>query len=154
MPQAGKIDFVEFPARDLGEARRFYGDAFGWRFHGHGDEYAAVAGDGPASGFQASAMDAPSAPLVLIYADDLEDIAARVTTAGGTITRKIYAFPGGRRFHFRDPNGNELGVWSRDLKDTIPVLAPAKARRILPPLRNGGAGLAGRVREASRTRAA
>jgi predicted enzyme related to lactoylglutathione lyase len=111
MREDGKIDYVEFPAGDLVTLRGFYRDAFGWTFTDYGPSYAAV-NEGLDGGFNADAADQAGAPLVILYAHDLEAMEARVRGAGGTITRPIYAFPGGRRFHFRDPSGNELAVWS------------------------------------------
>jgi predicted enzyme related to lactoylglutathione lyase len=110
MRQDGKIDYVEMPGSDLAEVKRFYGDAFGWRFIDYGPEYAAF-DEGLDGGFRA---DAPGAarPLVVLFASDLEAMEAKVRGAGGEISTPIFAFPGGRRFHFTDPAGNELAVWS------------------------------------------
>ncbi len=110
MREDGKIDYVEFPAKDMGQIKRFYGDAFGWTFQNWGDEYVAFEGAGLDGGF--AAEGGPTRPLTILYAHDLEAMEARVRAAGGEITREIQAFPGGRRFHFTDPAGNELGVWS------------------------------------------
>jgi predicted enzyme related to lactoylglutathione lyase len=107
----GKIDYVEFPAGDLVALKGFYRDAFGWTFTDYGPAYAAVS-EGLDGGFNADAADQAPAPLVILYAHDLEAMEARVRAAGGAITRPIFTFPGGRRFHFRDPSGNELAVWS------------------------------------------
>ena len=113
MRETGKIDYVEFPGADLAEIRRFYGEAFGWAFQDYGPSYIAFVGEGTDGGFASNAeAESPKAPLVILYADDLEAMEARVRGAGGVITRAIFAFPGGRRFHFRDPSGNELGVWT------------------------------------------
>jgi hypothetical protein len=111
MREDGKIDYVEFPAGDLVTLRGFYRDAFGWTFTDYGPSYAAV-NEGLDGGFNANAADQAGAPLVILYAHDLEAMEARVRGAGGTITRPIFTFPSGRRFHFRDPSGNELAVWS------------------------------------------
>jgi predicted enzyme related to lactoylglutathione lyase len=112
MREDGKIDYVEFPALQLPELKAFYAAAFGWAFVDYGPDYAAFEGQGADGGFCSDADDAPAKPLVVLYAEDLEAMAAKVETAGGTIVRPIFAFPGGRRFHFRDPSGNELAVWS------------------------------------------
>lgn len=111
MREDGKIDYVEFPGGgDLAPLKRFYGEAFGWAFTDYGPTYAAM-DEGLDGGFDTAA--APDAkPLVVLYAHDLEAMLARVTGAGGAITRPIFPFPGGRRFHFTDPAGNELAVWS------------------------------------------
>jgi predicted enzyme related to lactoylglutathione lyase len=108
----GKIDYVEFPGADLFEVKRFYGEAFGWAFQDYGPSYVAFEGQGADGGFTSDPAEAPAKPLVVLYAHDLEAMEARVRAAGGVITRAILAFPGGRRFHFRDPSGNELAVWS------------------------------------------
>ena len=111
MREDGKIDYVELPGRDLAATKGFYSAAFGWVFTDYGPAYAAM-NEGLDGGFNADAADQASAPLVILYAHDLEAMEARVRAAGGTIMRPIYSFPGGRRFHFRDPSGNELAVWS------------------------------------------
>lgn len=106
------IDYVEFPAADLGPLKAFYGQAFGWTFVDYGPTYAAPGNAGLDGGFQADADEAPKKPLIILYSDDLEASQAAVAEAGGTVVQSIYAFPGGRRFHFTDPSGNELAVWS------------------------------------------
>ncbi len=110
MREDGQIDYLELPAADLMAAKTFYARAFGWSFTDYGPEYAAF-DQGLEGGFDASA-EAVSRPLPVLYARDLQAMADRVTAAGGEIVRPIFAFPGGRRFHFRDPAGNELAVWS------------------------------------------
>ncbi|MBV8682625.1 MAG: VOC family protein [Caulobacteraceae bacterium] len=110
MRDDGKIDYVEFPVADLPAAKRFYGAAFGWTFQDWGPGYVSFDGAAVDGGFNGEA--GPDKPLVILYAHDLEAMEAKVKGAGGVITREIQSFPGGRRFHFRDPAGNELGVWS------------------------------------------
>ncbi|HEY1927974.1 MAG TPA: VOC family protein [Caulobacteraceae bacterium] len=110
MREDGKIDYVEFPVADLPAAKRFYGAAFGWTFQDWGPGYVSFDGAAVDGGFNGEA--GPNKPLVILYARDLEAMEAKVKAAGGAITREIQSFPGGRRFHFRDPAGNELGVWS------------------------------------------
>jgi predicted enzyme related to lactoylglutathione lyase len=112
MRQNGKIDYVELPGGELEKTKAFYSRAFGWRFIDYGPTYAAFDDAGLDGGFQADAAAAPAKPLVILYAEDLEAMAAEVGEAGGEITVPIFSFPGGRRFQFRDPAGNELGVWS------------------------------------------
>jgi uncharacterized protein len=109
----GKIDYVELPAGDLPAAKSFYTKAFGWSFTDYGPGYAAM-NEGLDGGFNADPADQAKAPLVILYARDLEAMEAKVRGVGGTIVRPIFKFPGGRRFHFRDPSGNELAVWSED----------------------------------------
>jgi hypothetical protein len=111
MREDGRIDYVELPAGDLTPLKAFYREAFGWTFTDYGPTYAAFQ-EGLDGGFQGDAAELPSAPLVILYAHDLEAMEAKVRAAGGTISRPIFTFPGGRRFHFRDPSGNELAVWS------------------------------------------
>ena len=111
MREDGKIDYVEFPAGDLPATKAFYAAAFGWRFTDYGPAYAAME-EGLDGGFNADAADQVGKPLVILFAHDLEAMEAKVRAAGGQITRPIFSFPGGRRFHFTDPSGNELGVFS------------------------------------------
>ena len=111
MREDGKIDYVELPGRDLPGTKQFYKQAFGWAFTDYGPSYAAFA-EGLDGGFDADPADQTKAPLVILYAHDLEAMQAKVAAAGATILKPIYSFPGGRRFHFRDPSGNELAVWS------------------------------------------
>lgn len=108
----GKLDYLEMRAKDLDAARAFYEAAFGWRFIDYGPTYSAFEEAGLDGGLQADAAEANASPLPILYADDLEAMEARVRSAGGTILKPIYSFPGGRRFHFADPSGNELAVWS------------------------------------------
>ena len=111
MREDGKIDYVEFPAGDLPATKAFYTQAFGWSFTDYGPGYASMS-EGLDGGFHADAAEAVTKPLVILFAHDLEAMEAKVRAAGGTITRPIFSFPGGRRFHFTDPSGNELGVFS------------------------------------------
>ncbi|HEY2179972.1 MAG TPA: VOC family protein [Caulobacteraceae bacterium] len=111
MPQQDNtIDYVEFPGRDLPAVKAFYGAAFGWTFTDYGPEYASFDRAGTDGGFAADGS--LTAPLVILYAADLEAAQAKVEAAGGKISRPIFSFPGGRRFHFTDPAGNELAVWT------------------------------------------
>ena len=113
MGEDGRIDYVEFPGGDLIATKRFYEAAFGWSFTDYGEAYAAF-DEGLDGGFNGDAADQAARPLVILYADDLDAMEAKVRAAGGEIVRPAYHFPGGRRFHFRDPSGNELGVWSEN----------------------------------------
>jgi hypothetical protein len=105
------IDYVELPATDLTAAKAFYATAFGWGFTDYGPTYAGFEEAGLDGGIATGDAATTAVPLVLLKADDLEDALARVEAAGGVVTAPIFEFPGGRRFHFRDPAGNELGVW-------------------------------------------
>jgi predicted enzyme related to lactoylglutathione lyase len=107
------IDYIEFTVRDLAAAKRFYAAAFGWEFNDYGPEYAGIKGAAREVGGLHQSSDARTAgPLVILYSNDLEKSVAAVKSAGGKIVREPFAFPGGRRFQFTDPSGNELGVWS------------------------------------------
>lgn len=106
----GKIDYVEFACPDVAAQKAFYGQAFGWKFVDYGDAYASFEDGGLDGGFQSHQQGAK--PLVVLFATDLEAMQAAVEAAGGEIVVPIFDFPGGRRFHFRDPGGNELAVWS------------------------------------------
>jgi len=112
MRQDGRIDYIEFPGADLAATKGFYAAAFGWTFTDYGPSYAAFDNGGVDGGINADSGDRAAAPLVILFATDLEAMEARVKAAGGTISRPIFSFPGGRRFHFRDPSGNELAVFS------------------------------------------
>ncbi len=115
MPTDRRIDYVEFAAADLDAAEAFYSGTFGWAFTDYGPEYRAFNDGALDGGFRRggpSSRTANGGALVILYADDLEATRARVVEHGGTIQEDIYAFPGGRRFHFLDSHGNELAVWS------------------------------------------
>ena len=107
-----RIDYIEFSVKSVPEAKRFYGSAFGWSFEDYGPDYASFADGRLSGGFQTAAGVSAGGPLVVIYATDLEAMERKVRQAGGTIVRPIFSFPGGHRFHFTDPSGNELSVWS------------------------------------------
>lgn len=115
MSADSRIDYLEFPAENLELTKRFYSDVFQWKFEDYGPNYCAFEDGRLTGGFfrsdKRASVDAGSV-LVVIYADDLKETAVRVRTGGGTIVRDIFDFPGGRRFHFTDPSGNELAVWS------------------------------------------
>jgi len=107
------IDYVEIAVTDMEAAKAFYSQAFGWSLNDYGPEYAGIQGDGKeVGGLRRDSEVRAGGPLVILYSEDLEGSADAVTAAGGTIVEPIYAFPGGRRFHFADPAGNELAVWS------------------------------------------
>jgi uncharacterized protein len=109
-----RICFVELPTTNLASTRSFYTDAFGQAFTDYGPSYTCMTTGDVDIGLQADASEATSAPLVVIAVDDLEACFDAVGKAGGTITKPIFAFPGGRRFHFRDPSGNELAALKAD----------------------------------------
>ncbi len=113
MKTTGKLDYIELPAigATLDSTKAFYSTVFGWSFTDYGPTYAAF-NEGLDGGFQADATESPPAPLPVLYSGQLEETMETVETAGGIILQAIFAFPGGRRFHFRDPAGNEIAVWS------------------------------------------
>jgi len=108
-----RIDYVELGVGDIERAKAFYGGAFGWTFTDYGPTYCEFSDGGLKGGFTTNAPARPGGPLVILYADDLADTQRRVEAAGGRIAKPIFAFPGGRRFHFLDPDGYELAVWSK-----------------------------------------
>ena len=107
-----RIDYVEFDVQDLEAAKRFYGTLFGWSFTDYGPDYTAFHDGALNGGFAKSDRPIPKGALVVLFSTDLEATEAAVKEAGGTIVEPIFSFPGGRRFHFKDPNGHELAVWS------------------------------------------
>ena len=115
MREHEKINYVEFPASDIGKAKEFFAAVFGWEFEDFGDHYTAFADQGLDGGFfqsdrRASAEEGGA--LIVFYSGDLEATQSKIEKAGGTIVKPVFSFPGGRRFHFGDPNGNEYAVWS------------------------------------------
>lgn len=107
------IDYVELTVRDLAAAKRFYTEAFGWAFTDYGPAYAGIKGrDREVGGLHQSDEERTRGPLIILFSNDLERTVEAVRSAGGVILKEPYAFPGGRRFHFADPSGNELAVWS------------------------------------------
>lgn len=115
MPSNQKIDYIEFPARNFDSVQSFYEKAFGWSFTDYGPEYRAFTDGKIDGGFYRSELQSSTengAALIILYAIDLEKMKEAVLSSGGIIVKDIFAFPGGRRFQFTDPNGNELAVWS------------------------------------------
>jgi len=110
--QDRRIDYVEFVATDLEATKEFYVGAFGWKFTDWGADYVSFEDGRLTGGFRRSEMVESGGPLVILYARDLEEVKRSIQANGGTIVREIFSFPGGRRFHFTDPSGNELAVWS------------------------------------------
>lgn len=113
MRREGKLDYLELPAGRgaIDIVKSFYSAAFGWTFTDYGPSYAAF-DEGLDGGFQGDPSEAPAKPLPILYSEKLEATLASVEEAGGKIVKPIFSFPGGRRFHFLDPAGNELAVWS------------------------------------------
>jgi len=111
-PNDHRVDYIEFPAVDIAATKDFYARAFGWKFTDYGPDYSSFEDGRLAGGFTTAGQVTRGGPLVVIYAADLEATEANLKAAGGTIVKETFSFPGGRRFHFTDPNGNELSVWS------------------------------------------
>ncbi|MDD9856736.1 MAG: VOC family protein [Gammaproteobacteria bacterium] len=110
-----KIDYIEFPATDMAAARAFFTEVFNWSFQDFGGAYMAFSGAGVDGGFFRSELTVRAAggsALVVFYSAGLEQTQAKIERAGGAIVKPVFSFPGGRRFHFTDPNGNEYAVWS------------------------------------------
>jgi predicted enzyme related to lactoylglutathione lyase len=110
MADLPRPDFLELPVADVAAAQAFYGATFGWTMTGFGPTYACTLTGDVDVGLQADPAEQTQAPLIVIKVDDLEEAQALVEGNGGTITKPIFTFPGGRRFHFRDPDGNELAA--------------------------------------------
>ena len=109
-----KINYVELPANDLAATKAFFESVFGWSFTDYGPEYTAFENQGLDGGFFQSDLASSTekgAALIVFYSNQLEATLAKVEKAGGSILRPIYSFPGGRRFHFTEPSGNEFAVW-------------------------------------------
>lgn len=111
-----KIDYVELPARDIPANKNFFEKAFGWQFQDFGEEYTAFENQGVDGGFYKSdkkSVASEGSALVVFLSEHLEQTQQRIVASGGTIVQEIFSFPGGRRFHFNDPCGNEYAVWSK-----------------------------------------
>jgi predicted enzyme related to lactoylglutathione lyase len=115
MPTHHAIDYIELSVTDIDAAKHFYAAAFGWSFNDYGPHYAGILApgkDGEVGGLARVDAVTRGGPLVVLYSDTLEASCAAVEAAGGRIVKPIFEFPGGRRFQFLDPSGNELAVWS------------------------------------------
>lgn len=112
MDRDRRIDYIELPVRDIAACKAFYGEAFGWTFQDWGDTYTSFHDGRLDGGFRLEPEVALGGPLVVLYAADLEALQQKVSDAGGRIVKEIFSFPGGRRFHFTDPTGHELAIWS------------------------------------------
>ena len=114
MNQHEKMNYVEFPAKDLAGTKAFFESVFGWSFVDYGPEYTAFENQGLDGGFFQSDLASSTekgAALIVFYSNQLETTVAKVEKAGGSILRPIFSFPGGRRFHFTEPSRNEFAVW-------------------------------------------
>ena len=120
MSKHEKIDYLEFPSRDVAASKAFFSTAFGWTFSDYGPEYTAFSNAGIDGGFYSAdqaSITADGSALVVFYSDNLEATQDKIERAGGLILKPIFSFPGGRRFHFSEPAGNEFAVWSDQALD-------------------------------------
>lgn len=109
-----QIDNIEFNVLDIARSKAFYGAVFGWTFVDYGPAYTEFTDGRLTGGFAMGDPVRTGGPLVILYADDLVHAEARIRNAGGSISRAVFSFPGGSRFHFIDPDGYELAVWCAD----------------------------------------
>ncbi|MDX1285308.1 MAG: VOC family protein [Draconibacterium sp.] len=115
MPQHEKINYVEYPAKDLVATKKFFSEAFGWSFQDFGPEYTAFSNEGLDGGFYQADLHSSSqngGALIVFYSDNLAETQVKIEQAGGKIVKPIFPFPGGQRFHFTEPSGNEFAAWS------------------------------------------
>jgi len=115
MNEHEKINYVEFPAKDIEATKIFFNSVFGWSFVDYGPEYSAFSNEGLDGGFYQSNLSVSTkngSALIVFYSKELEGTLSKIESSGGSIIKPIFPFPGGRRFHFGDPNGNEYAVWS------------------------------------------
>ncbi len=115
MPAHEKINYIEFPAKDMQATKTFFSTVFGWTFEDFGPDYIAFSNQGIDGGFFKSELHSSTkngSALTVFYSNDLDATLSKIQQSGGLIIQPIFSFPGGRRFHFSDPNGNEFAVWS------------------------------------------
>lgn len=112
--QKNKIIYLELPATDVPATKQFYAKLFGWTFQDYGPTYAAFSNSGLEGGFNADPAGRTQAPLTVIETGNIAAMEQKVREAGGTIVTPTFSFPGGRRFHFLDPHGNELAIMQAD----------------------------------------
>lgn len=115
MNQHEKINYIELPARNIEATKAFFRQVFGWTFTDYGPDYSAFSDQGVDGGFyraEQAALSSQGAVLVVFYSEHLEQTLQKIEPAGGVIVKPIFEFPGGRRFHFTEPSGNEFAVWS------------------------------------------
>lgn len=114
-----KLNYLEFAAKDLAATKAFFKAAFSWSFTDYGSEYVAFDNQGLEGGFYQADMSSKSdqgGALVAFYSDDIDSTLAKVVDSGGVVVKPIFDFPGGRRFHFEEPSGNEFAVWALPLE--------------------------------------
>lgn len=117
MKEHEKINYLELPAKDINAAKQFFSTVFSWSFVDYGPEYAAFSGAGIDGGFFTSDLVSSTntgSALIVFYSKSLEETERKIEAAGGNIITPVFTFPGGRRFHFADPNGNEYAAWTEE----------------------------------------
>jgi predicted enzyme related to lactoylglutathione lyase len=107
-----QIDYIELPASDIEKTKTFYSSVFGWKFEDYGPGYTSFHDGRMAGGFSKDLPAPGKGTLLVLYSSDLAAVQKKIKAAGGKIVKDTFSFPGGRRFHFADPNDNELAVWS------------------------------------------
>lgn len=115
MTKNNKINYIEIPAKDIPATKAFFSEVFDWSFVDYGPDYCSFAAQGVDGGFFKSELVVSTkngSPLIVLYSNSLEETQEKIEKAGGKIIKPIFSFPGGRRFHFGDPNGNEFAVWA------------------------------------------
>ncbi len=116
-----KLNYVEYPSNNLNATKAFFSKAFGWSFQDYGSEYTAFSNEGLDGGFFKSenkSITANGAALLVFYSNNIEETLSKVENSGGVVVEAIFEFPGGCRFHFTEPSGNEFAVWS----DIVPKI--------------------------------
>lgn len=115
MNEHEKINYVEFPSNDIDATKKFFNSVFGWSFADYGPEYSAFKNEGLDGGFYKSDLTVSTkngSALIVFYTKDINETQTKIKSAGGLIIKPVFSFPGGLRFHFSDPSGNEYAVWS------------------------------------------
>lgn len=107
-----QIDYVEFKSTDLEKTKAFYSEVFGWKFTDYGEHYTAFSDGSLDGGFEYTDQPIQNGALIVLFHNDLASVKNAIIDAGGQISLDIFSFPGGQRFHFLDPSGNELAIWS------------------------------------------
>ncbi len=110
--KSNHINYIEFKAKDLEKIKEFYSESFNWTFTDYGPDYVAFSDSGVQGGFERTENEIVNGVLVILYHEDLKSIKNKIIQSQGIISKDIFSFPGGRRFHFFDTSGNELAVWS------------------------------------------
>jgi|SRR5579872_986190 len=108
-----QIDYIEFPSSDIAKTKSFYATVFGWKFTDYGPDYTAFEDGRLSGGFTTDRIAQPNGILIVLYSNNLEKTKTSIEQHQGKITKDIFSFPGGKRFHFSDPSGNEIAVWSK-----------------------------------------